>query len=584
MAAQERAKQAQMKAASSTTTSTTTSTMKQQSTTTILPAPTQIIVNAEQEKEKMMKALNGIVDDAIKKEVKVDDSDLKPPSLPPPAFTAPPAMMAPPPVFTAPPATMAPPPPAFAAPPATMAPPPPSFDIFEQQQRKEEEQASILPPPPVPPAFDMIENEMLGLSAPDFQAPSASAPPPEESLIDNFDGITPMAPPPMYPGEEQVQEDSEVFDFDVDGNALSAEEKRKMMEEQRAIMEQIKRQTNENKASEAAVRANAFETRMMGNHTASAPAPSTQMSGNTREVDFASMGMDPAEIEEQRKILEEIEKQVRKSRGGTTANYESPAVAPPSSQESANRIVNIGEGKKVALHGQGKTKDAIKNGTAILVQCMNCDNWMQITGVASLMFCPICNTVSPVVKPDTSQGNQKAKQMEEDRKLAERLQNEENATVSDYPGNRRQRTGASSRVAAAKTEESSWWDYIMGTNTATNDGEEKRSAEINMSRPPGQRALHGSSSNDDYESESLLNRSGRADPGEARVAESKSLFSCVVDSVSNAAAAAASGVNSMAYGEDEEVHGIDTTSFLAVPKLGDDRGSSGTYNAIPNDD
>ena len=580
MAAQERAKQAQMKAASSTT----TSTMKQQSTTTILPAPTQIIVNAEQEKEKMMKALNGIVDDAIKKEVKVDDSDLKPPSLPPPAFTAPPAMMAPPPVFTAPPATMAPPPPAFAAPPATMAPPPPSFDIFEQQQRKEEEQASILPPPPVPPAFDMIENEMLGLSAPDFQAPSASAPPPEESLIDNFDGITPMAPPPMYPGEEQVQEDSEVFDFDVDGNALSAEEKRKMMEEQRAIMEQIKRQTNENKASEAAVRANAFETRMMGNHTASAPAPSTQMSGNTREVDFASMGMDPAEIEEQRKILEEIEKQVRKSRGGTTANYESPAVAPPSSQESANRIVNIGEGKKVALHGQGKTKDAIKNGTAILVQCMNCDNWMQITGVASLMFCPICNTVSPVVKPDTSQGNQKAKQMEEDRKLAERLQNEENATVSDYPGNRRQRTGASSRVAAAKTEESSWWDYIMGTNTATNDGEEKRSAEINMSRPPGQRALHGSSSNDDYESESLLNRSGRADPGEARVAESKPLFSCVVDSVSNAAAAAASGVNSMAYGEDEEVHGIDTTSFLAVPKLGDDRGSSGTYNAIPNDD
>jgi hypothetical protein len=66
MAAQERAKQAQMKAASSTT----TSTMKQQSTTStaVLPAPTQIIVNAEQEKEKMMKALNGIVDDAIKKE------------------------------------------------------------------------------------------------------------------------------------------------------------------------------------------------------------------------------------------------------------------------------------------------------------------------------------------------------------------------------------------------------------------------------------------------------------------------------------------------------------------------------------
>ena len=85
MAAQERAKQAQMKQAAS------ISTMKPQPTTTTLPEPTQIIVNAEQEKEKMMKALNGIVDEAIKKEVKADDSDLKPPSLPPPPCAAAPA-------------------------------------------------------------------------------------------------------------------------------------------------------------------------------------------------------------------------------------------------------------------------------------------------------------------------------------------------------------------------------------------------------------------------------------------------------------------------------------------------------------
>ena len=192
-----------------------------------------------------------------------------------------------------------------------------------------------------------------------------------------------------------------------------------------------------------------------------------------------------------------------------------------------------------------------------------------------------------MIKQDDTKVNVLLMQMDLDRKLAARLQNEENATVSDYPGNRGQHSGALSRTAAAKTQGDTWWDYIMGTDIS--DGEEKRSAEINIScqrnvMTPSQRALHEAVSDNDYESESLLNRNGRVDTGEARVAESKPLFSCVVDSVSNAASAAASGVNSMAYGEEEEVHGIDTTSFLAVPKLSDDKGAARSYNAVPNDD
>jgi len=577
MAAQERAKQAQMKQSSTAPTPPV-----QFQTATKLPAPSELTINPEQEKEKMMKALSGVVDVEIEKETNADD-DLKPPPLPPPPqFTAPP-MMAPP------ISTMSPPP--FTAPPTQAAmPPPPSFDIFEQMQMKEEK--NIPPPPMPPPAFDAIESDILG--PPEVQAPSA---PPEESLLDNFDGITPMAPPPTYPGEQVEVDDAGMFEFDIDGNPLSPEERRKMMEEQRAIMEQIKKQSIENKASEAAVRANAFETRMMANQTGGFSAPSTlrEPSGVTTSVESIDFGnIDPAEVEEQRKILEAIQK---KSQKDSKKDYQSPSMG---AAEGANRTVEIGNGKKVALHGQEKTKEAIKDGSAILVQCVNCDNWMQVTGAASLMFCPICSVVSPVIQKDSVLANEEAKQMEEDRKLAELLQNEENAAASNYPGNRRAAASSAAAPEAGSSwwdsqEGSSWWDSLkvsMGVSTEPEDSQNKRSAEIQISRPPGsmsssQRALHGASTGDSYDNEReglIGGGSGSDNPRAARVAESKPLFSCVVDSVSNAAAVAAAGVTSMTQGDEEEVHGVDTTSFLAVPKIGDDRGSSGNYSAIPNDD
>jgi len=512
MAAQERAKQAQMKQSSAAPV--------QHTSTTVLPAPEQVALNAEQEKEKMMRALSGIVDDEVGKEI-APEEDLKPPPLPPPPqFTesqteGPPVMMPPPTMMAPPPTMMAPP---LSAPPTTTMPPPPSFDIFEQQQAKEDNIA----PPMLPPAFDAIENDILGF--PDAQAPSA--PPTEESLMDNFDGITPMAPPPTYPGE-QVDVDAGVFEFDIDGNPLSPEERRKMMEEQRAIMEQIQKQASENKASEAAVRANAFETRMMANQTGgntartSSAAPSSDISA---AIDLGSI--DPAEVEEQRKILEQIEKENQKARGGSVVGgYQSPAIA--DNAFTSEEAKQMEEDRKLAERLQNEE--------------------------------------------------------EEDRKLAERLQNEENAAASDYPA--RRRTGASSSAPAA-AESESWWDSLkvgMGMSTTPEDSEEKRSAEIQVSRPPGSSssAHRTSYGDDDYEKAGLL---GGGNPREARVAESKPLFSCVVDSVYDAAAVAAAGVTSMTQGDDEEVHGVDTTSFLAVPKIGDDRGPSGSYSAIPNDD
>jgi hypothetical protein len=92
---------------------------------------------------------------------------------------------------------------------------------------------------------------------------------------------------------------------------------------------------------------------------------------------------------------------------------------------------------------------------------------------------------------------------------------------------------------------------------------------------PSQRALH---SNDDYETEGLIG--SVSNHRSAHVAEPKPLFSCVVHSVSNATTYAVAMTTSDG---DEEVHGVHTSSFLAITKVRDDRGGSGTYSAIPND-
>merc|ERR1712087_220451 len=89
------------------------------------------------------------------------------------------------------------------------------------------------------------------------------------------------------------------------------------------------------------------------------------------------------------------------------------------------QTVEIAPNKRVALHGQDRTKEAIANGTAVLVQCLNCQNWMQVTPTATLMFCPVCQVVSPVEHQSSVWTKEEAVQMSLDRKLAEKIQNEE---------------------------------------------------------------------------------------------------------------------------------------------------------------
>ena len=546
MAAQERAKNAQLKQASS-----------------VAPAaPTSV----EFEKEKMMRALNGITSETVQK----NEEPL--PVIHTNKFTPPPMS------FTAPPMVKAP------------QPPPPSFDIFEKQMAK----MSIQPPAPVasapatamvppPPAFESIATQIFQQQQ---THPVAPPPPPTLSASDadllggNFGGVMPMAPPsvsaPSFDqvmqqnlmGDPQVQAQEMDFELDENGMKLSPEEKQRMVEEQRAIMEQIERQKRENKASEAAIKADAFANRMT-----SASGPQTMMTPPAMGVD----GFSASEIEEQRKILEQIEA----ARSGSEAASSSTNT----NTGTGKQKIDIGNGQSVELHDQEKTKAAIKEGTAQLVLCLNCNNWMQVVGSATLMYCPICSSVTPVVKQDAFMSQEEVMQMEEDRKMAEMLQAQENAAAAEDGG-------VTSRSAGAASNDKSWWgtlnDALVSVGMAS--PEEKDPSEMSVSRPPGSgpRTLHSAVTGEERtERVGLLADEGYGGGGDgkpaARMAQPTSnLFSCMVDSVSNTAAAAGSYL----VGDedsDEEVHGVDSTSFLSVPNVGRDKnnGGSGNYFAIP---
>lgn len=526
MAAQERAKQAQMKQA-----------VQQMSQ----PAATSM----QSEKEKMLQALNGMSLNEMKK--------VKETTVEPPVQKSAPV-------------------------------PPPSFEIFEKQIKEQEikKAASVATKPP-PPSFDSISMDMM-MQPETAAAPFASAPPAEEHLgstvappsFDLLGGFTPMAPPPVTTSNEvppppppafeeamqfNVPPLEDAVDFDLEGSGMTQEEKQKMIEEQRAIMEQIQREAMNNKASVAAIKADAFASRMTGNPQ-----------GQTGGVD----GFSASEVEEQRRIYEQIQKEAK----GMNAN---------SSSEGAT-TVDIGGGQHVNIHGQEKTQESIREGTALLVECLNCNNWMQVAENATLMFCPICSVVSPVVKGDHDMQVARLTQMEEDRKLAEQLQKEESEAYRQSSSNRRSTTSRSAPVV-----ENTWWDSLSkGMNNAmvamgVVADEENDPAHMSVSRPPGavspgQRSLHTATTGEEgSEREGLLQaEGGNYDHRrrEARVAQPQPLFSCIVDSVANTASAVSSAV----YGDDDdEVHGVDASPLFAVPKTGRDRNAGGSYHALPDD-
>jgi hypothetical protein len=173
-------------------------------------------------------------------------------------------------------------------------------------------------------------------------------------------------------------------------------------------------------------------------------------------------------------------------------------------------------------------------------------------------------------------------QLTADRRMAEQLQNEEYADHEEE-----------------EEVEETWWDSVTSifgkkggaaAPTRPHVGVPQQVAptqrgDIGVARPPGSQARQqglvaahtGAETetitfSDSYEErEGLLldNSSGGGAVQKARVAERQPLFSCVVDSVSNAASSLGSALTSTTLSEDQEgnVHGVDASSLLAVPNV-----------------
>ncbi|KAL3788369.1 hypothetical protein HJC23_009175 [Cyclotella cryptica] len=497
-------------------------------------------------------------------------------------------------------------------------PPPPPFDAMglvaprpqnsQQNEIQEQSTSAILPPP----SFDIVEQM---INTPTNSAPAPSAPP-ESPAVDHLEGVVPMPapvltnnvpPPPSFADfEHQLQQQHKPqqsspsnqelttdlsFDLDeVDGIPLSPSERQQMIAEQRQLYENIMKEKAANDAAIARISADAFDSR------------SAAARADERNERMDSMGRDLVRTT---------------APGGPKTEGEEMDAQP--------RFVKIGNNQTVALHGQERTKKAIKDGTAILVQCINCQNWMQVTATATLMFCPVCQVVCPVIPQNEVLTKEEAIQLTMDRKLAEKLQAEAYAVDDPTEKKTSQESGyfarlfggaessvatttASSPGAAAIGGSSapSWWDKISSIISYGVEEEHRERGDIGVTRPPGasgaassvstypgQRrdvtlipaTVTGDRSPANYtneETQGLLHpvvvNGNEANLPAGRVAEQRPLFSCVFDSVSNAASAVFS-TGDAPVDEEGNVYGVDSRSLLAVTErgVGDGAGDYSQY-------
>jgi len=299
------------------------------------------------------------------------------------------------------------------------------------------------------------------------------------------------------------------------------------------------------------------------------------------------------------------------------------------SHRESRRMVKIGNNQMVALHGQDRTKKAIKEGTAILVQCINCQNWMQVTDTATLMFCPVCQVVSPVIQQNEVLTKEEAIQLTMDRKLAEKLQaeayadgdeekeGEENTDVwsnergffaNMFGGGSEATTAPSSphttSAATSGTQSDSWWGKISSIVSYGVAEEPRQRGDMGVTLPPGAPPTSKYPAERRGKPTTAVNTMNSGSPAQCeetqglltpvvvdgnehnlpagRVAESKPLFSCIADGVSNAASAMFS--NTGERDAEGNVYGVDSSSLLIT---GAGRGvgeGTGDYAKLPDQD
>ena len=258
-------------------------------------------------------------------------------------------------------------------------------------------------------------------------------------------------------------------------------------------------------------------------------------------------GMSPSErqamMDEQAKIMASFE--AKKSGSAHTSEF-----------SSKTKKIQVGPNESLDLHGKEKTEEAIRRGRALTVNCVACESRVQVTSSASLMLCPVCETVSPVEGGGGNKSNEKevyagtkmedsikthaesdSSQMLSDAELAKKLQKEE------YNQAEREKT---SSKTSDKPKASTTWGSWFGSGSSSKKVKEKAPPTPPV---PRQGALVSATTGE--ESVSRSSQSYKDDEPEQK---STSWFS-----------------SSSNRREDDSDEGADDSGIVAVPNIGRNR-------------
>jgi len=225
-------------------------------------------------------------------------------------------------------------------------------------------------------------------------------------------------------------------------------------------------------------------------------------------------------------------------------NLQTP-LPPPMQEVSPEEEMIMGmeglsqEERRTLLDEQQKIMEQIereKNANKTAIAAAQADNF-DMRSTSNAVSAIGSHSANLVAQNSAVMSNEEATQMEADRKMAETLQNQEYQQGDEAEAERAPRQVRQTPPAA----EESWWDTVTGMFTT--------------SEAPGAQQSRSSD-----ERVSLTGASRRPDGvrSAARVAESKPLFSCVVDSV-NTTVGALTGARPDVEGN---VHGVDSSSLL----------------------
>jgi hypothetical protein len=273
-------------------------------------------------------------------------------------------------------------------------------------------------------------------------------------------------------------------------------------------------------------------------------------------------------INEQLKIMKSIEDSKKSAQVSAADAFE---------QRSFSAAVSaVGGGRSKpsssAVLGMERTHQAIADGTAVIVQCTSCGEWMQVTGAAQFMMCSSCNTMTQVV-PDAGMTSEEAQQMIADAKLAEQLQKEEyenadRAAASTRTSASRPATTATAPASAKASSSGTWMEWLGFGAPAPAPATRSDNLQMTYSRDSADDSADG------------LLGSPASQRRAGRVVTQQPLFACVTDSINSAATYAINTAQGIHEDEEGNVHGVDSSSLLAVTQVG--RGSSNqNYEQMP---